>query len=161
MSTSMGYTLIAFVVTLSMSAIVLLYEMSRLRLRLASAEFMAEVANTGVLTCGTYQTLAMRTAKPQEPRERLGHAVLGLADEVGELAKTVKAHLYYGKPLDRTNVAEELGDLLWFAQLAATAVGFSLGDIATANLEKLRLRYPGRYSDADAVARADKRGRDA
>jgi NTP pyrophosphatase (non-canonical NTP hydrolase) len=161
MTYAMGMTLSVITVMLMVVVLVLLYEMSRLRLRLSWAQAAADTACSSELTFGSYQVLAMRTAKPQEPRDRLGHAVLGLADEVGELAKVVKAHLYYGKPLDRINVAEEVGDLLWFAQLAATATNFSLSDIAVANIDKLRQRYPGRYSDSDALARADKAGRAA
>jgi len=44
-------------------------------------------------------------------KHRLTHAVLGLADEVGELSGPVKAHLYYNRPLDIVNLMEELGDI--------------------------------------------------
>ena len=146
------------VVALLVVTVVLLYELSRARQRTAWAERDAELAATGVLTLGTYQHLAMRTAKPQEYRERLLHGALGACAEVGELATTVKAHVFYGKALDQRNVAEEVGDALWFLQLVATAAGLSMDDVATANVEKLRARYPHLYSNEAALARVDKGG---
>lgn len=154
----MSYAIMFFGIAaaLAVTVVVLLFEQSRLKMRVDYAEAFMEWASKGSHNFTAYQYNAMRTAKPQNERDRLGHAVMGLADETGELAKAVKAHLYYGKALDKENVAEEIGDVLWFAQLAATAAGLGLGDIATANIEKLRQRYPHLYSDAAALARADK-----
>lgn len=156
---SYAYTWFTIAAALAGTVVVLLFEQSRLRQRIDYTEkFMDWMAKSNV-TFTMYQYNAMRTAKPQEARDRLGHAVLGLADEIGELAKTAKAHLYYGKPLDKANVAEELGDILWFVQLACTATGFNLAEVAEANIEKLRVRYPQLYSNEAALARADKGGR--
>jgi NTP pyrophosphatase (non-canonical NTP hydrolase) len=103
-----------------------------------------------------YQQLADRTAKHQDFNFDLTHAVFGLAGEVGELTDTVKKHLIYGKPLDRENLAEELGDILWFTALACTTLGISLSDIASANISKLEKRYPEKYTDELAGQRLDK-----
>lgn len=48
---------------------------------------------------------------------RLLHGVIGLVTESGELLDTIKKSLFYGKPLDKTNLIEELGDLLWYISL--------------------------------------------
>lgn len=73
---------------------------------------------------------------------RLLHAILGLADEIGELAKAIKSHIWYGKPLDLENVKEECGDLNWYLDLALDAVGFTQLDAIQANMRKLSARYP-------------------
>ena len=70
------------------------------------------------------------------------HAALGLCSESGEFASAVKAHLMYARALDKTNLLEEMGDILWFLSLAADSLGFSLRNVMLANIAKLRKRYP-------------------
>jgi NTP pyrophosphatase (non-canonical NTP hydrolase) len=104
-----------------------------------------------------YQELARRTAKVYPTlNENLVHAALGITSEAGELATTVKATAIYSKPLDTTNVIEEVGDSLWYLALMCTSLGVPLEEVATANIAKLKARYPDKYSDGDALARADK-----
>lgn len=110
---------------------------------------------TDLLTMTTYEVLAMRTAMPQDDSAAINHAILGMGSEAGELMTHWKAHLYYKKPLDLDYMRKELGDELWFLTRAARALGMSLSEVAEANIKKLRLRYPGQYSRADALARAD------
>lgn len=110
---------------------------------------------TGIMTMNMYQVLAMRTAMEQLPKDAADHALFGLCSEVGELATHWKAHRYYGKPLDRDYMRKELGDVLWFLSRAAAALELRLDDVAETNIEKLRLRYPERFTRAAALARAD------
>lgn len=99
----------------------------------------------------------MRTAKDMGSMQlNLIHASLGISGEGGEFADAVKKHAVYNKPLDAENCIEELGDLLWYVALAAETLGVSLGEIMQRNIAKLQVRYPDKYSDAAAVARADK-----
>lgn len=105
----------------------------------------------------TYQQLALRTAKElPTPLDELQHSLLGLTSETGELADAVKKHVIYGKDLDKKNVAEELGDIMWYLVIGAEAIGTTLEEIAQANIAKLRLRYPDKYADSLASARLDK-----
>ena len=53
---------------------------------------------------------------------RLTHAAFGLSSEIGEFNDALKKWLYYGQELDETNLAEELGDLLWYVALACNAL---------------------------------------
>lgn len=117
---------------------------------------MARDVCPGVLYDG-YQTLAARTEKPLPDMDaRLMHAALGMADEVGEFAKAIKGQFAYNKPYAIANLEEELGDLMWYIALACNATGLNMGRVAERNIEKLKLRYPEKYSDAAAIARADK-----
>jgi NTP pyrophosphatase (non-canonical NTP hydrolase) len=103
-----------------------------------------------------YQTMAMRTAKPMKPDDDLMHAALGLAGEAGEFADAVKKYLVYGKPLDKDNAIEEIGDIMWFCALACATLGRNMSDVAAINIAKLSERYPEKYTDALAAARLDK-----
>lgn len=105
----------------------------------------------------TYQTAALRTAKPMETvDDDLLHAALGLSGEVGEFADALKKHFFYGAPLDRANCKEELGDILWYIALGAAALGTTLGELAEQNIAKLRKRYPEKFTEQLAAARLDK-----
>lgn len=104
-----------------------------------------------------YQMLAMRTAKNfDDNRMNLIHSALGLSSDAGEYVDAIKKHVIYGKELDHANAVEELGDCLWFIALACEALGVSLRRVAAENIEKLAKRYPDKYTDAAAIARADK-----
>lgn len=88
---------------------------------------------------------------PSLSRIRLNHVVIGLAGEVGELASQIQKAVYYGKPLDKTNMIEELGDVMWYVALACNALGVDLGNVMTRNIEKLRARYPEKWSEENAA----------
>jgi NTP pyrophosphatase (non-canonical NTP hydrolase) len=77
---------------------------------------------------------------------RLQHAAFGFCTESGEFMDALKKHVFYGDELDLTNLAEELGDLLWYVALACNALGINLEDVMTKNLKKLHGKT-GRYKD--------------
>ena len=103
-----------------------------------------------------YQELSMRTAKPLNRDKAILHCIVGLADEVGELASAIKKAEIYDQKIDFENIAEEIGDILWRTSYAAHVFGMSLETIARQNIEKLAKRYPEGYSDFHACARIDK-----
>ena len=84
---------------------------------------------------------------------KLNHAIVGLTGEVGELAGALEKHAYYGQPLDKVNICEEIGDCLWYLALACSAVGADMEAIMQANIAKLRARYPDTYCDERAAER--------
>lgn len=86
----------------------------------------------------------------------LVHAQLGLTTEVGELADAVKKFLIYGQKLDRENVIEECGDILWYLTLALDTIGSSVDEAMQNNVNKLKLRYPEKFTEKDAAERKDK-----
>ena len=113
-----------------------------------------------------YQQLAARTecdqeaaqqrvgdpeGKPPQMMVRLLHACLGLTGEVGEMAATTEHWVYYGHPLDKTNLKEEIGDCLWYLALACNALGWDMGQVMAANIAKLQERYPDKYTDDQAL----------
>jgi len=77
---------------------------------------------------------------------RILHGMIGAATEVGELQDAVKKHLIYAKPLDMVNVMEECGDILWYVSLTLHAAGFTIGECMDRNIEKLRARFPDKFT---------------
>lgn len=95
------------------------------------------------MTFDEYQRESARTLNSRlTDNERLLDAAAGIAEEAGEVLAHVRKHLYQGRPLDTTKLAEELGDVLWCVAAAATVSGLKLDEIAAANTEKLKKRYP-------------------
>lgn len=66
--------------------------------------------------------------KKEVLEENLNHAFLGLTDESGEIAKAYKRNLAYGTELDKTNVAEEIGDLMYFTARVLDELQFKDSD---------------------------------
>lgn len=85
------------------------------------------------------------------------HAATGIAGEAGELIDAVKKNVVYGKPLDLTNVIEELGDLEFYMQALRSQLNLTREQTLEANIAKLEKRYSARrYSNDAAINRADK-----
>lgn len=85
------------------------------------------------------------------------HMALGVAGEAGEIVDAVKKAAIYQKPLDRANIKEEIGDVLFYLQGICNALGMSFDGCIYSNIEKLQKRYhSGAYSDQQAQERADK-----
>jgi NTP pyrophosphatase (non-canonical NTP hydrolase) len=101
-----------------------------------------------VVTLNEYESAAMRTINPAlNERERLFDAAAGLAEEAGEVLGQIRKHVYQDYPLDRARLTKELGDALWCLTITARTAGISLEEIALANIEKLRRRYPDGFSN--------------
>jgi NTP pyrophosphatase (non-canonical NTP hydrolase) len=86
---------------------------------------------------------------------RVLHAILGICSEGGELAEMIKKHLAYGKEFDHANFLEELGDVMWYIQLAANVMGYTILDIMQANNDKLAIRYGGPVWNQDKALNRD------
>lgn len=87
------------------------------------------------------------------------HITPCVASEAGELFDAVKKHVIYGKPLDRENVVEELGDLEFYLEAIRQALSITREETLAANIAKLSKRYEGlKYTDQAAQQRADKQG---
>ena len=84
---------------------------------------------------------------------RILHATMGLCTESGELTDQLKKHLFYGKELDRVNLIEEAGDLLWYLAILFDELGTSFEEVMSSNNAKLRSRYPERFTPKHAVRR--------
>lgn len=91
-----------------------------------------------------YQDEAATTAVYSHQGELggLAYCALGLAGEAGELANKIKKILRGDRPgVDKRHlIADEIGDVLWYAAQLATEMGLELEEIARGNLNKLAQR---------------------
>lgn len=83
------------------------------------------------------------------------HCCMGISGEAGEVIDLIKKSVYYGKPLDKTKVSEEIGDLMFYIVNLATSYNLSMSDILKNNVKKLELRFPNGFSKEDAIRRND------
>jgi NTP pyrophosphatase (non-canonical NTP hydrolase) len=80
---------------------------------------------------------------------------MGLAGEAGETVELIKKGIFHRHGLDREKLTKELGDVLWYISGLCTVQGIDLEAVMIANIEKLRTRYPGGFTTADSITRAD------
>lgn len=91
-----------------------------------------------------YQLQARSTAcYPTDGDTPFAYLALGLAGEAGEVANKVKKVIRRRGKFDeaeKTAIAEELGDVLWYLAGLAWEFGLDLDSIASNNLSKLQSR---------------------
>jgi NTP pyrophosphatase (non-canonical NTP hydrolase) len=93
----------------------------------------------------------------QPAEAHLVHMAMGVSGEAGELLDAIKKAAIYRKPLDRENVLEECGDLLFYIQGVLNYYSISMEEVIELNRSKLQKRYSeGKYTNAQANNRADK-----
>jgi NTP pyrophosphatase (non-canonical NTP hydrolase) len=84
---------------------------------------------------------------------RLVHGLMGLVTESAEAVDVLKKHVFYGKPIDLTNLAEELGDLFWYMAILCDELDVEFEQIMSKNIAKLRARYGNQFSQDKALNR--------
>lgn len=93
-----------------------------------------------------YSELALRTAKQLDTRDRLINGALGLGGESGEVLDLIKKKLFHDRQIIDHDIQDELGDVLWYVNLIANAIGTDLKQIASKNIQKLEARHPQGFS---------------
>lgn len=107
--------------------------------------------NSAVRTEPDYTAIIARLQDPNIVR--LLHAGIGMATETGEFLDALKKYIYYGKPLDRVNLKEEIGDMSWYARIGADALMGNFVGIMLTNIKKLRARFPDKFTEGHARER--------
>jgi len=104
-----------------------------------------------------YTTNAKRTLSLQYNADAISptvqHGILGMATEAGELLDAMKKTMFYGKMPDRTNIIEELGDIFWYAYIVMDEIGVTADEVKERNINKLRARYPDKFTTEAALCR--------
>jgi len=96
---------------------------------------------------------AMNERLNDDGLKRLLHAGIGLSTESGEFLDALKKHIFYGKELDKVNLAEEMGDLFWYMAIVADELGFEFEEVMERNITKLKARYGDKFSEEKAEKR--------
>lgn len=95
-----------------------------------------------------YQLATLRTWKYlAHSDDSLSNAALGIGGESGEFIELVKKHLHHGIPIDHEKAKKELGDILYYVSRACDVFHFNMSEVAAANIEKLRRRYPDGFEN--------------
>jgi len=105
-----------------------------------------------------FQKKCFRTERPAAihltvDQARALHGAIGAASEAGELLSNIKAAFYYGKEIDKVNVLEECGDVLWFISVLLDSCGYTMSQAMTMNVAKLASRFPDGFSESKATDR--------
>lgn len=84
---------------------------------------------------------------------RILHALIGINTENGELQDQFKKHIFYGRELDIVNIVEEIGDLFWYIAILCDEIETPFEEIWQKNIEKLKKRYEGKFTETKAENR--------
>lgn len=109
------------------------------------------VRESGATDLRDYSQIIERLSKPETAR--MMHYLVGLCTETGELQDQFKKHVMYGKELDRVNIIEESGDLIWYLSRLLELVGSSFEEIMEKNNAKLKARYGDKFTEFAALNR--------
>lgn len=90
---------------------------------------------------GSYQEQSRKTYNDIATNDPIVYPTLGLVNEAGEFAGKIKK-IFRDKDgefsaEDKDALKGELGDVLWYLTQICTNLGFTLEDVAEANLDKL------------------------
>jgi NTP pyrophosphatase (non-canonical NTP hydrolase) len=90
---------------------------------------------------GSYQEESRKTYSDIPTNDFIVYPTLGLVNEAGEFAGKIKK-IFRDKAgnfsqEDKEALKGELGDVLWYLTQICTNLGFTLEDVAEANLDKL------------------------
>ena len=98
---------------------------------------------------------AIRTESNQfnQADPRILHAAIGCVTESGEMIDAIKKSMYYGKELDVVNLKEEAGDILWYLAILFDALGTDFETEMTRVINKLKVRYPEKFTEQAAEMR--------
>ena len=89
-----------------------------------------------------YQAQCLRTTKHLTKEQMLEECLLSIPEEAGEILRPFKKHRFHGMPLDKDEIIEEVGDVMWYCVVLAHCLGFSADHVLETNLHKLQERYP-------------------
>lgn len=108
----------------------------------------------------TYLRESERTLVQKGKDMNLLHGAIGICTEAGELLDAFKRKLFYGKELDVTNVKEEIGDIMWYVAILLRELDLDLHELMQLNIDKLRARYPEKFTETHALNRDLQKERD-
>ena len=103
------------------------------------------------MTANEYQKLAARTLLNEpdfqitDQQVMVSWNALGLVGEASEVAEIVKKGIYHQRGIDQESLKKELGDILWYLSALCTSFDWSLEEIMTLNIDKLKERFPDGY----------------
>ena len=86
----------------------------------------------------------------------LVHAAIGMFTEAAECVEIILKAGVTGLPVDEAHLKEEMGDTMWYQGIGFNKLGTSFEQVGEENIDKLRKRYPHKFTTEAAAERADK-----
>lgn len=96
-----------------------------------------------------YQAVAKKAIDLEETA--LTYLALGLVGEAGEVIELIKKYIYRGNKISREAITHELGDVLFYLSQLAAWLDIPLEEVAKANIEKQKKRYPERFTEEEGT----------
>jgi len=118
-------------------------------------KWLAEIEKSSELDFDEYQSKSRATAIYPNLNDNIAYPALGLAGESGEVCEKVKKIIRDKDGVidddDRSELAKELGDVLWYLSNIASELNISLGGVARINIDKLesRMKRNALHGDGD------------
>jgi len=81
------------------------------------------------------------------------HALLGMMNELGELAAQYLHSVAKGVEMDQTNLEEEVGDFSWYHAIFMRVCNLNPSSVLRKNIAKLQARYPAKFTEDAALNR--------
>jgi len=87
------------------------------------------------MTPDQYIQSVLRTESPSFDiiDKRILHGVIGCCTEAGELLEAIRPNMFYEGYLDRVNLKEEVGDMLWYIGVILNACKLTFEDVMDKN----------------------------
>jgi len=136
-------------------------ELAEANVVLKTADYVAKELGDIVWFCNYIHTsrfggfINLDVAVPDRAGSSFSQDTFGLLTKVGEVGTVIKAYAFYDKPLNDDDLRGLLQDVIEFVRIMSYAFSLKFTDILQLNIDKLALRYPDKYTDAAAIARAD------
>lgn len=102
-----------------------------------------------------FQEMSKRTMPSLYDVKSKSNYAMGLAGESGEVVDLIKKEIHHGHPENPEKVKNELGDVMHYVAGLAAMYGWTLEEVATANIMKLSTRYPHGFNTMDSLKRVD------
>lgn len=83
---------------------------------------------------------------------RVFHSLIGILTESTELAEALLKIIVTGNA-DNVNILEEFGDIGWYEAIGIDALDGDFEQILNTNIEKLRKRFPEKFTNEKAIDR--------
>lgn len=89
----------------------------------------------------------------QDPKlSQLLHYIIGIATETNEMMLALTKAAVTGQ-LDLVNIGEEIGDAMFYISVMSTRLELNIEDILDNNYNKLKTRYPSKFTEESANTR--------
>jgi NTP pyrophosphatase (non-canonical NTP hydrolase) len=85
------------------------------------------------------------------------HGMIGVANEAGELLGLYNKAAFNNKQVTRDQIADELGDVLWYMGRILRGLGMSFEELAARNTAKLTARFTELHASTEARKTAEMR----